>query len=358
MGRRTNTAKWMEKQKRWQINVQKDGKRRTFTSSTPGRTGQREANAKADQWLDAGVENTSQYIGRLLDDYLASATATVGTSRKAQLNYYVGKFLRPQIGHIRISRLNEENLQDILNRAYKNGYSKATLSMLASCINSFVRYCRRRKTTSLVIEELTIPKNAPTKEKTILQPDSLIKLFESDKTMYRGREVRDSLINAYRFQVLTGLRPGELLGLEWQDISGDVVNLRRSYNGYKEITRGKNTNAARTFNLTPMAASILAEQRRQNPFGRIFGHMTQDRYRNRWHIYCEHNGLPHITPYELRHTFVSIVKSLPEGEIKELVGHSRSMDTFGTYSHTIVGEREQTAAKVNSLFATLLKDVL
>lgn len=36
--KRTNTAVWMEKQKRWQIKVQKDGERRTFYSFKPGRT--------------------------------------------------------------------------------------------------------------------------------------------------------------------------------------------------------------------------------------------------------------------------------------------------------------------------------
>lgn len=49
--KRTNTAQWVESRNRWQINVQKDGIRKTFTSSKPGRTGQREANAKADKWL-------------------------------------------------------------------------------------------------------------------------------------------------------------------------------------------------------------------------------------------------------------------------------------------------------------------
>lgn len=38
--KRTNTAKWVESAQRWQINVQKDGKRKTFTSTKPGRTGQ------------------------------------------------------------------------------------------------------------------------------------------------------------------------------------------------------------------------------------------------------------------------------------------------------------------------------
>ena len=45
---RTNTAEWLEEQRRWQIKVQRDGVRRTFTSSVPGRAGQREANQKAD----------------------------------------------------------------------------------------------------------------------------------------------------------------------------------------------------------------------------------------------------------------------------------------------------------------------
>lgn len=38
--KRTNTAKWIESRGRWQINVQKDGIRKTFVSSKPGRTGQ------------------------------------------------------------------------------------------------------------------------------------------------------------------------------------------------------------------------------------------------------------------------------------------------------------------------------
>ena len=73
MGKRTNTAKWMENQRRWQINVQKDGVRRSFTSSKPGRTGQREANAKADAWLDDGIMSMSKRVRdvwpKFIDDY-------------------------------------------------------------------------------------------------------------------------------------------------------------------------------------------------------------------------------------------------------------------------------------------------
>lgn len=44
---------------------------------------------------------------------------------------------------------------------------------------------------------------------------------------------------------------------------------------------------------------------------------------------CEYNGITVVTPYELRHTFVSIAKKLPEGFVKTVIGHSKSMDTFG-----------------------------
>ncbi len=37
MGMRTNTAQWLPNQNRWQIKVQKDGVRKTFTSAKPGR---------------------------------------------------------------------------------------------------------------------------------------------------------------------------------------------------------------------------------------------------------------------------------------------------------------------------------
>jgi len=40
MSKRTNTAQWEEKHQRWRVAVQKDGVRKQFYSSTPGRTAQ------------------------------------------------------------------------------------------------------------------------------------------------------------------------------------------------------------------------------------------------------------------------------------------------------------------------------
>lgn len=164
------------------------------------------------------------------------------------------------------------------------------------------------------------------------------------------------MIHAFRFQVLTGLRPGELLGLEWPDIdlSNKLVHIRRSINKYGETTKGKNKSAVRTFALSDIAASVLQEQRSINMFGRVFGDITQVMYGQRWRKYCAHNGMSKTTPYELRHTFVSVSAEMPEGMLQKLVGHTANMDSFGTYGHAYDEMRRKTAEKSNEIWKTIL----
>lgn len=57
----------------------------------------------------------------------------------------------------------------------------------------------------------------------------------------------------------------------------------------------------------------------------------------------------------MRHTFISIVKTLPPGEIKPWVGHSQDMDTYGVYSHELTGEASRVAADIDALYSRLLK---
>ena len=74
------------------------------------------------------------------------------------------------------------------------------------------------------------------------------------------------------------------------------------------------------------------------------------------HIEGRRTRTPEATFHSLRHTFVSIVSSqthLAEGTIKELVGHSDSMDTFGVYKHQVEGELAQAADIINLTFERL-----
>ena len=77
--------------------------------------------------------------------------------------------------------------------------------------------------------------------------------------------------------------------------------------------------------------------------GSVFRILNEQHYYKRWKTYCAANGLTPCSLYELRHTFVSVVKTLPAGGSQGAGYHSADMDTFGIYSHTLTGDAAHTA---------------
>jgi integrase len=354
MGKRTNTAKWIESRKRWQIKVQKDGIRKTFISSTPGRTGQREANAKADAWLDDGIEDQRLLVSISLDRFIESRRGTIAPESTDTESSRIDRWIRPYIGKKRIHTITEGDLQNILDQAGKKGLSKKSIMNIRSIIVLWIKYCRKNKYATLNPEFLEIPKGAPSKKKRILQPDSLKILFSADETELRGKMAFDRYIYAYRFAVLTGIRPGELLGLRWSDIIGDTVCLKRSINKDGRETDGKNGNAKRSFVLTDLAKAVIQAQRQISSTESVFGIESQSTFRHRWQKYCEVNKIQYVSLYELRHTFVSIAKGLSDGELRQLVGYSKNMDTYGVYSHEVQDDQLRTAEKLNDIWGKMV----
>lgn len=355
MSKRTNTAQWEEKYQRWRIAVQKDGVRKQFYSSTPGRTGQREANAKADRWLDDGIGVKARRVEDLYQEWYATVVKTTGTGNQRNVESRWRTRILPAIGRKRITSLTEQDLQDVVNDAYSDGLAKKSLQSLCADMRAFCKWCRAKKLTTFHPEGLHVPAGARPKGKKVLQPDALITLFRVDTTLYRGKRVHDDFIHAYRFEVLTGLRPGELLGLRWADVQGDTVTIRRAVNVLGEETQGKNENALRAFALSGFARSVLEQQRAATSAGdSVFDIGSEGYFYKRWQVYCKANNLPPVSLYSLRHTFVSIVKNLPAGDVKALVGHSKSMDTLGVYAHALNGDAENTARAVDAEFIKLL----
>ena len=128
MGKRTNSAVWMDKYNRWQIKVQKDGIRKTFYSSTKGRKGQRECHAKADAWLDDNIINASVKVATLFDRWIEELKVTTSKSFWRQYEGYGRNYIKPQIGTIKLENVNEQHLQEVILFAYQNGNDKKKLS--------------------------------------------------------------------------------------------------------------------------------------------------------------------------------------------------------------------------------------
>lgn len=363
---RRSEAIWIESKKYWQVKVQKDGKRRAFTSSTKGRKGKHEAEAKADEWLESGTEDMRYPAA--WSAFIATQTERTGTANVSKLEQLNRLYIAPKVGEKKLSNITPIIWQSCIDSAAQNGLSERTCVNIRACINEFVAFALRARWSVQRLEkgDLVIPKTAAAKkEKIVLQPSEIRELF-SDPTFPRyGKASEAHYAYAWRFLVVTGLRRGELCGLRKEDLDGHTLTIKRSINSDNEITEGKNRNARRTIELTGIAQQVLADQAAMlKRKGIVSPWVFCDQYGDRpnpnavydqWNTYRKHHGMK-SSLHELRHTFISVNKSdLPLELMKSVVGHSESMNTFGVYGHEIEGDRQRAAAIIDNVFREILK---
>lgn len=358
-------ACWIESKGYWQIKVQKNGVRKPFTSSTKGRKGKHEAEAKADKWLAKGT--TEMRFVSAWDSYLESLKTGSGTGNYKNNEQYGRLHLMPFLKHKKLHKITRMDWQQCINEmANEKGLAERTCRNVISSIMAFISFCEGENWEVMPIKKkLTIPNTAtPEKEKTILQPDALKVLFSDDSFPYRNKVIPAFYIHAWRFYIVTGLRRGELVGLKNEDV-GTTLSIKRNVNNYLEETHGKNENARRIMKLGEIASSIIAEQREMlKQMGIESKWVFPDKYGERsdprliykqWVRYMQFHGFDECSIQGMRRTFVSINKvDTPLELIKMLVGHSVSMDTIGVYGAEVDGEKERAATYVDNAFKQVL----
>lgn len=365
---RQNEAKWIEAQNRWQINVtSEDGKRKTFCSATGavGKKGKLEAERKADEWLESNLRNKTAKVEDAFGRFIDHLKMTTSASHWKPYESIGKNWILPHYGSKKISALTEGDCERAIAYAFEAGKSKKYLTNIRGCISSFLKFCRKNKLSTLMPEELRIPSGAKESQRFTLTEEEIRVLFSPCEWRY---------IHMYRFLLLSDLRPGELIGLKWEDFDGDCFTVNRAINTHGGITAGKNHNAHRTLKLTPLAAEEIQAQRdmlkaeglvspwafptsKGNP-------VSQNKLRAYWRDYCERMQIGrriesdgaerYITPYEFRHTCYSVNKDMPTTLKKMAFGHSRNFDGDRVYNHEMEGDRERIAEYSQEAFSRIL----
>ncbi len=359
---------WLEKYQRWQVKVWIDGNRQTFSSSLPGRKGQQECAGKARNALK-GLCNPTMKINKLYALFLEEVKErTNSTGNYTNLESIGRIWILPRVGVKQIQRLTEQDMQNVLNAAAKAGRSYKYISNIRGAFTAFLRFARKSHATTLHAEDLVIPKYAPQGKRQVFSSSDLEKLFSIATTSFRKQPCDEFYIHAFRFLVVTGLRPGELCELQRkrQETTGTLI-VHGSFNRFGEHTSGKTKNAVREFILPQIGIQILQDQFAMlKQHGIISKYLFPDRdgdqltsreLYKRLKKYEEVNGLTSISLYELRHTFVSMCKgTIPEALLKPFVGHSSKMPTYDTYGHTLDGEMVTVATLINSIYSGITKN--
>ena len=340
--------------KRWRIREMREGRSFSFSSSVPGTRGRKEVIRKYEQWY-YGEASGSKTVGRVAQEFLEDVKARRGETSEAYIQYerYIRLYIAPKIASMKICKVTLRDWQSVINeaRGRNKALSEKTLKNLRGIIKGIIKFGYEDYQCELLRGNLYIPKGHSRKEKEILQKDDARRLLEESDLWYHP---------LFCFLLLTGMRPGEALGLQVDDVKQNIVNIKRSVNAAGQITEGKNENARRVVPIGNMTREILDKTIERNErynlgtkwiFCSPDGSMgNQSTMRNHWEKLKKERDLPG-TVYSLRHTFISMMKNvLPEQSIKDIVGHSVSMTTFETYGHFVDGDQKRAAEIIDLTF--------
>ena len=344
---RKTEAIWSDKYKHWRIQVQKDGVRKAFYSSTPKRQGKAEAERKADLWLEQGNAPREMTFDELSASYLEHIRTANGTAHKRREGQIIRLYLPWH--NEKVSTLTNLDYQDAIDALVerRKPLSARSCGHVRSTIMALYKHARKAGVSMTEPFGLTIPTGATKGTRKILQPDDLKRLFAAE----------GHYIFIFKFIVLTGLRPGEVCGLKWSDLDGDILTIRRARNVRGELTSGKNENARRTLKLPAQALGNIRPNESEWMFTNTLEQpLDEQTLYKAWLRTQKRLGIPKVSLYELRHTMISVCKTqVPLALLKQTVGHSESMDTFGTYGHELDGDMQLTADLIQTAFDSLMR---
>lgn len=173
-----------------------------------------------------------------------------------------------------------------------------------------------------------------------LKNDERVKIdFYTKEEVLRLLRSAKGVIKAYlEIAFNTGMRSGEILGLQLSDFRDDgYIHIQRTRTK-GEIGSGKNNNAKRTVPFTQEMYRYAKEiQPKDNIF--IFGNINDaGLLRSQWSKVCRDAGVPKYKLYATRHTFATLMlreNALSINEIAGLLGHSSPKVTLTHYASVI-----------------------
>jgi len=368
---------WSDKEKRWTARKMMKGVRYKAHSPIPGKKGAKQAKDRLLEKIENnGVVKSNWNFRKCWDLFLEDIIVRTGTSHAKQTSKLGSAYILPEIGNKIVGELSEQDFQNVINYAkpigklkkdgtrvfYQKELSKKTLQDIRGIIVAFCRFCKKSRIMEFIPEYLSIPRSAPKRGKKILQPHEFRELIDekNDEEWY---------INAWRLMVCTGLRPGECYGLKKTDImvvttSKDtgLLIIKRSINETNEVTEGKNNNAKRKIPIKKTVLEIIRKQLKKIEHletdwlfpDKIGGQPKPKALYDEWSRIKKEKGFE-ATPYGLRHTFISFLHGyITKEKLEPIVGHSKSMDTFNTYSQDVDGELEKIGETIDENLQRIL----
>lgn len=187
----------------------------------------------------------------------------------------------------------------------------------------------------------------------------LLSREELQKFLIQAKE--EGYYELFLLELATGLRRGEVLALQWDDLdfkTGALHIQRQVYRASGElVVSAPQTKAAlRTIVLPPALLSVLEEYRRQVDSRWMFpspakkdSPLDPATVRKRLQTILEHAGCKRVRFHDLRHLFVTtaLENGMDVKTLSAITRHVSAKTTLNVYTHVTNTMRQTAAAKID-----------
>lgn len=304
-------------------------------------------------------------VETVVRDFLANPPADWRSPVTTQVNTAHAERIIAALGRRRLVQLAVADVERLLYAMAADGYAAATIAGTRTLLRRALRRAERDGLVARNVADLADMPAAPRRKSRAMTLSQVRQLLGTDLTPWWRAFITTG--------VMCGLRPGEILGLTWDDVdlAEGVIRVRQSLKDSGTLAALKTEQSRRTLAMPAAVAAALKAQRTDQAAARLrAGRVWQDSglvfcgeagqarrlrgVRAAFGRLTVRAGIGHWQPRELRHTFVSVLSDagIAIEEIADAAGHINSGITARVYRHQISDVVARAAQAMDRIFGT------
>lgn len=304
-------------------------------------------------------ETVADYLSRWLD---ASAAQRVRPRTLGGYRLIAAKHLIPAIGRVPVAKLTPAQVQAMLNATSATGAKPQTVRNVHAVLRRALTQAMR---WGVVLRNVATLVDLPRVDRT-----EVLALSPADARAVMAAVHGDRIESLVLLTLSTGLRQGEALGLQWQDMDLETGTVRVRHSLQRmpgrgaELVEPKTTRSRRTLALPTSTANALREHRKAQLAERLWAGsrwqeggyvfttsigtpMIGSDVTRRFQGLLRAAGLPPMRFHDLRHGAASLLlaQGVHPRVVMEMLGHSTITLTMNVYSHVNPGPPARSRRK-------------
>lgn len=345
-----------------------DGQRKSFYGPTRKEAWEKLTAALRDR--ERGLPPASderQTLGDYLTSWLVTIAPTIESTTLRRSRDYVRLHITPMLGRVRLTKLTPQQVQTLYAQRLDTGLSSTTVNHLHATLHKALSDAVRLGLVARNVCDFVTPPRVAETEMHPLTAEEARALVDVGSGFPLGP--------LYALAVATGMRQGELLGLQWSAVDLDagqlsvVSNLQRNREaGGWEIRAPKTRRSRRQIALDVDTVATLRHHRAAQNAERL---ALGDAWHDRNLVFCTHGGnplsarnvardfkallrlvsLPDIRFHDLRHTCATLAlrAGINVKVVSEMLGHASVAITLDVYAHVQPDMQRESAATLGRI---------